>query len=84
MKIEIIFLFLLVSLIFLSGCTKPDKTQGVYNVTVCEKLCNDTYLGVPENLETCWNSCRTLGTRGDAYNKYIENLKELRMNETNA
>jgi uncharacterized membrane protein YgaE (UPF0421/DUF939 family) len=66
---------------------KPEVTylgrNNHYNVTDCERLCNQTYANeTPENLESCWDSCRSFGTRGDFYSKYMSNITETKNQQT--
>lgn len=81
-------LFILATLIILTlsimGCTKPEKKEVGYNITACEKLCNQTYTNTSnqlDQLQACWSSCRSSGTKGNAYYDYMDNLNELKGEE---
>jgi len=85
MKIGIFFILVILitltlTMFFTSGCSKKEKEAE--NTTYCEKLCNETYVNSTDQLEACWGSCRSFGTKGDAYYKYLDNLTEIRNRET--
>jgi hypothetical protein len=80
MKKGVIFalVILILSALFISGCEQQQKQSIGYSTSDCERVCNTTYNDTPERLESCWNSCKDFGTKGDAYSKYMESLDKAR------